>query len=144
MATSVPQVVMDTSVFTSALRSRRGASHLLLSLLDSGRFELNLSIPLLFEYEAVGTRLVGQIPLTEGELEDILNYVCKVAHHRRVYFLWRPFLPDPGDDMVLELAVAAQCDYVLTYNLTDFRGAERFGIRVMTPKEFLQEIGVLS
>ena len=51
---------------------------------------------------------------------------------------------DPNDDMVLELAVAAGCNYIVTYNLRDFQGAEQFGIRVVTAKEFLQDIGELS
>jgi predicted nucleic acid-binding protein len=43
--------------------------------------------------------------------------------------------------MVLELAVAAQCDYIITYNQRDFSGAEKFGIHVIGPRPFLQEIG---
>jgi len=45
--------------------------------------------------------------------------------------------------MVLELAVTASCDFIITYNKRDFQGAERFGLRVVTPKEFLEEIGEL-
>jgi hypothetical protein len=46
--------------------------------------------------------------------------------------------------MVLELAVGAGCTYIVTCNVRDFQGAEQFGIRVLTPKEFLQQIGELS
>jgi putative PIN family toxin of toxin-antitoxin system len=139
-----PQVVLDTSVVVPALRSKRGAAYRLLRLVDSGKFEINLSVPLFLEYEEVCKRLVGEIPLTEQDIEAVLDYLCRVAHHRAVYYLWRPFLPDPKDDMVLELAVAAGCDCIVTYNVRDFRGTEQFGIRVLTPKEFLQEIGELS
>jgi len=45
--------------------------------------------------------------------------------------------------MVLELAVAADCDCIVTYNERDFRGVEQFGIRVLNPKTFLAEIGEL-
>jgi putative PIN family toxin of toxin-antitoxin system len=140
----VPQVVLDTSALVSGLRSRRGASFLLLTLVDSGKFEVNLSVPLLLEYEQVGKRLVGEIPLTEQEIDDILDYLCRVANRWPIFYLWRPFLRDPKDDMILELAVAAHCDDILTYNRRDFAGAEKFGLRVRTPKQFLQEIGVLS
>ena len=58
-----------------------------------------------------------------------------------MFYLWRPVLSDPGDDHVLEAAVAGGCDGILTYNQRDFAGAERFGVRVITPKEFLFEIG---
>ena len=59
-------------------------------------------------------------------------------------FLWRPFSKDPKDDMVLELAVAAECEYLVTFNEKDFEGAERFGIKVVEPKEFLKRIGELK
>ena len=52
-------------------------------------------------------------------------------------------LPDEKDEMILELAVAAQCEYIITYNRRDFRGAEQFGLAVLDPRTFLQKIGVL-
>ena len=139
----IPHIVIDTSVLTSAMRSRQGASYRLLSLLGSGKFAVSLSVPLLLEYEQVAKRLVGQIPLTETDIDDILDYVCQMAGHQRVFYLWRPFLKDPEDDMVLELAVAANCGYVVTFNTRDFAGAEQFGVRIVTPREFLQLIGEL-
>jgi len=137
------QIVIDTSVFVSALRSRRGASHKLLMLLGSTKFEVNVSVPLVLEYEDAAKRLLGEIPLTEHDVDDILNYICKVANRWKIFYLWRPFLTDPKDEMVLELAVTARCDAIVTYNKADFPGVEIFGLRVLTAKEFLQEIGEL-
>ncbi|MEA3279345.1 MAG: hypothetical protein U9Q38_01920, partial [Thermodesulfobacteriota bacterium] len=57
------------------------------------------------------------------------------------YFLWRPFLPDPFDDHILEVAVASQCDVTVTYNKRDFQGADKFGLRVLDSRELLAEIG---
>ena len=45
--------------------------------------------------------------------------------------------------MVLELAVASQCAYIVTHNEKHFRGAEQFGIRVITPQALLEKIGAL-
>ena len=59
----------------------------------------------------------------------------------KIFFLWRPFLRDPDDDLVLELAVEAGCAYIVTHNLRDFEGVERFGLRAVTPKRFLDIIG---
>lgn len=111
--------------------------------IDSGKFEINVSVPLVLGYEGVAKRLIGDTALTERDIDDILDYVCAVANRRKVFYLWRPFLKDPKDDMVLELAVIANCDFIVTYNKDDFRGVERFGLRVVTPKEFIQEIGGL-
>jgi len=44
---------------------------------------------------------------------------------------------------VLELAVAAGCDAIVTYNKRDFRGVGRFGLRVLDARELLSEIGVI-
>ncbi len=78
--------------------------------------------------------------VSEPAFEAILDFVCRSARHREVFFSWRPCLPDPGDDLVLELAVAAGGAAVVTFNVSDFRGAERFGVRVLRPREFLAEI----
>jgi putative PIN family toxin of toxin-antitoxin system len=138
-----PRVVIDSNVVVSALPSRRGASHLLLLACDSGKFETCLSVALALEYEQVCRRLVGQIALDESDVEDILDYLCAQSDHVSVSYLWRPCLKDPNDDMVLELAVAAGCDYIVTYNQRDFAGAEQFGIALRTPRELLKEIGEL-
>ena len=71
----------------------------------------------------------------------MLNFLCANAELRPVFFLWRPFLPDPKDDFVLELAVESRADFVITFNGRDFEGAERFGMRVVSPREFLAIIG---
>lgn len=136
------QIVIDTNVFVAALRSQYGASYKLFMLLDSDKFEFNLSVPLAIEYEeASKPRLVGKIPLKARDIDDILDYIFSVANRRKVHYLWRPFLRDPKDDMVLELAVSASCEIIVTYNKIDFQGVEQFGIRVMTSQQFLQRIG---
>ena len=137
------QVVIDTNVFLSALRSRRGASFLLLSLVEDKQFIVNLSVPLVLEYEEAAKRMAKEIGLTYKDIDDVLDYLCRIARHRQIFFLWRPYLKDPHDDHVLELAVEAKCDCIITYNTRDFAGADRFGLRVATPKEFLQRIGAL-
>ena len=139
----VLQIVIDTNVLVSALRSMWGASHRLLSLVGSGRFDINLSVPLVLEYEEVCKRNLGPIPLTSADIDDVIDFLCRVANKHTVFYHWRPILNDPDDDMILELAAAAGCDAIITYNMADFRGTERFGIRVLTPLEFLQEIGEL-
>ena len=139
-----PQIVLDTNVLVSALRSKRGASNRLLSLVGSGQFEIHLSVPLFLEYAEQCLDLVGRIALSKEDVDDLLDFLCKVAHHWPIFFLWRPFLRDPKDDLVLEVAVASQCDGIVTFNKRDFLGVHQFGLDAWTPKEFLQEIGVLS
>jgi predicted nucleic acid-binding protein len=67
-----------------------------------------------------------------------------VGKYYKVYYLWRPFLKDPKDDMVVELAVSSNAESIDTYNRGDFKGANQFGVKVITPKTLLQRIGVLA
>jgi putative PIN family toxin of toxin-antitoxin system len=137
-------VVIDTNVLVSALRSRDGASFRLISLLgESDKFTIHLSVALVLEYEDASKRLLEEIGITEDTVDDVLDYICQVANEQQVFFLWRPFLKDPNDDMVLELAVAAGCNFIVTYNKQDFRNIEQFGMEAISPAEFLRLIGGL-
>ena len=137
------KIVIDTNVLVAALRSKRGASSLLLRLVGSGKFEINVSVPIVFEYEEVDKRTALEVGIPVETVDALVDYLCTVAVHREIHFLWRPYLRDMDDDFVLELAVESQCDAIVTYNKRDFEGIDRFGLRAITPKEFLEEIGEL-
>ena len=134
------QIVLDTSVLVAALRSQRGASYEVLARVGGAKFELSISVPLVLEYEAAAKAQARELGLTHADIDDVVDYLCSVAHHRQIFYLWRPVLRDPKDDMVLELAVEAGCEAIITHNLRDFSGAERFGIAVLTPGAFLQQL----
>jgi len=132
------RVVLDTSVVVAALRSRQGASYKLLSLVWEDRFEIAISVPLLFEYEDALARSLTAGLYEQQDIDGFLDYVCQVAHRQNIFFLWRPCLPDPKDDLVLELAVAAGCEAIVTHNQRDFVGTDRLGVRVDAPRDFLR------
>ena len=138
-----PHVVLDTNVLYSGLRSQRGASFQVISLLGSGRFEIHLSVPLVLEHEEVLSGNRRELGLTDAGINDFLNYLCEIAYLHDIHFLWRPLLKDPDDEMILELAVAAGCSLIVTYNKSDFTGVETFGIELVTAKELLEQIGAL-
>ena len=140
------QIVIDTDVFISALRSRKGGSYKLLALLGTDKFEINVSVALVLEYEYVAKRYVKELALNNTDIDDIIDYICLVANKRKVFYLWRPVLKDPNDDMVLELASAANCDFIITFNKKDFRNEDLkpFGLKAFTPGEFLKKIGESS
>lgn len=133
-------MVLDTSVLVAAIRSRRGASYALLTLLGAGAFEVAVSVALVLEYESSLHRHRAASALSEEDIRDLVDYICDVAIHQEIFYLWRPFLRDPNDDLVLELAVSAGCDAVVTHNIRDFAGSAKVGVRVITPGEFLHEI----
>ncbi|MGD1932501.1 MAG: putative toxin-antitoxin system toxin component, PIN family [Leptolyngbyaceae cyanobacterium] len=139
----IPQIVIDTNVMVAGLRSRNGTAFRLLSLVGGGLFDIHLSVPLVLEYEDVLTRELSNLTIDAADVQDVINFHCAVATHHQIFFLWRPYLRDPKDDMVLELAVKAGCDSVVTYNTRDFTGLERFGVSAITPAEFLKLSGAL-
>ena len=132
------RVVLDTNVVVAALRSRQGAAFKLISLLEQGRFEIAVSVPLLFEYEDALGRYVDTGLYKQDDVDGFLDYICRIAHQQSIFFLWRPYLQDMKDDMILELAVAAGCEAIVTHNQRDFAGAERFGVKAQIPREFLR------
>lgn len=139
------QIVADTNIFIAALRSNKGASHRLFQLISSGTFELNISVPLILEYESVAKRHQDEIGLASEDIDDIIDHICSKSNEQRIHYLWRPHLKDPKDDMVLELAAAAGCSHIITFNLKDFISSsiDVFGIQAIGPKEFLQLTGEL-
>jgi putative PIN family toxin of toxin-antitoxin system len=140
----VSRVGLDTNVLVSALRSRKGSSFKVVSLIDKGLFQLSISVPLVLEYESAVKRISKLVGLKYSDIDDIVDYICQVAEHRDIYYLWRPFLKDPKDDMVLEVAVESESDYIVTHNVRDFAGIEQFGLETITPRQLLERIGEIS
>jgi putative PIN family toxin of toxin-antitoxin system len=139
----LPQIVIDTNVIVAGLSSRRGSSFQLLILIGTGQFDINLSVPLVLEYTDVLLRELPNLYLSREEVDDLIDFYCSVGIPHEIFFLWRPFLRDPKDDMVLELAVKAGCQSIITYNTRDFAGVEQFGLSLLEPSEFLRLIGKL-
>jgi putative PIN family toxin of toxin-antitoxin system len=133
------KVVFDTNVLVAAARSRRGASHALVSSIPSAEFQLCLSVSLYTEWQQVLTRAENLPPgRTAADARNYLHFLAGQSHLQEIHFLWRPFLPDANDDMVLELAFAAGCRYLVTHNVKDFHGAEQLGVTAISPREFLE------
>ena len=137
---SVRRVVVDTNVLVAALRSRRGRSNRLISLVGAGRFRTVITVPLVLEYEDAALRQEAFLSYSAEEVREIIDFICRAAEPTEVYYLWRPFLPDPKDDLVLEAAVAGRCDTIVTFDARHFRGVELFGLELRTPRAFLEEI----
>ncbi len=140
----VPKIIIDTNVVVSAMLSNRGASFKLVSLIGQQHFEYVMSVPLMIEYEDVLKRNDAKIQISREAANSILDRLCYHADLREIFFLWRPYLKDPKDDLVLELAFEANCNSIVTYNLNDFKNIDKFGLKAITPKIFLQQIEVIK
>ncbi|MDR3479491.1 MAG: putative toxin-antitoxin system toxin component, PIN family [Burkholderiaceae bacterium] len=133
------KIVLDTNVLVAALKSSQGASFRLLSMVEHDRFVLQVSTPLIIEYEAVLKR--GLTALSSEEIDDVIDFICSKAVLHKIFYLWRPVLKDPDDDFVLELAVKSNAT-IVTWNIADFKRAAQFGIAVMTPRDFLASLEI--
>lgn len=131
------RAVIDTNVLVAALRSSSGASYQILLAADRGDFEVALSVPLLAEYDDVSARPDIGITIPSSAVDAIIGRIAQIAHKQTIYYLWRPILSDPKDDMVLELGIAAGASHIVTFNRRDFRPASGFGISVVQPSDFL-------
>jgi len=99
-----------------------------------------MSVALLFEYEDVLKRNSSKLGLTYADIDAFLDAFCALCSLHKIHYLWRPFLSDPKDDHVLELAVASGVRTLTTFNRNDFKGAEDFGVQLLSPRRLLEEI----
>jgi putative PIN family toxin of toxin-antitoxin system len=135
------RIVLDTTVLVASAHSRNGASYQLVSKLPSRKYEIALTVPLYTEWQAVLTR-PEHLPAgtTPTLVLGYLRYLASIAHLQDVHFLWRPFLRDPDDDMVLECAVSSGSQYIVTHNIKDFRAAQSLNVEAIKPGDFLERL----
>lgn len=133
-------IVIDTNVILSGLRSNKGKSFELLSMIGGEFFDFAISVPLILEYEAILKNHLDKNIFSDSDIENFIDYVCKVGIKTKIFYLWRPYLKDPFDDHVLELAINANAQSIITFNKKDFFKAESLGIKIQNPKEFLREL----
>jgi predicted nucleic acid-binding protein len=114
-----------------------------MALLPDRRIQPAVSVPLFVEYRATLLRDENLGGRTEKDVDDFLDYFLSFSHLQEIHYRWRPALADPDDDFVLELAAAASCRYIVTHNLRDFRGAERWSVEPIAPGTLLKHLEAL-
>lgn len=133
-------VTLDTNIIYQALKSANGASYFILQQVRERKVQIALSVPLFEEYEAVLKRKksLEDFGLDAEDIDKFLRFIAYVGKPYKTYFLFRPNLKDEKDNMVVELAVTSQCDYLVTSNTKDFKNAElKFDqLNIVTPSEF--------
>jgi predicted nucleic acid-binding protein len=134
---------MDTNALVAAVRSDRGASRVLLTAALERRYQIVASVPLMLQYESVLTRSEHLVAagISEADIQVLLDAIALVVTPVRISYLWRPMLPDPNDDLVLETAVNGSAEVVITFNRRHFEPtAARFGIEILAPAEAVRRL----
>ncbi|HEY3914846.1 MAG TPA: PIN domain-containing protein [Verrucomicrobiae bacterium] len=138
------RVVLDTNVVLSAMRSQLGASYRLLMTMGHSRWQSVVTSTLMYEYEDVARRPGAAAGLSPQDITNILDMIYQESYRQFVWFSWRPLSPDPGDDAILEAAIAGRCDYVVSFNERHLRVIREFGVEVLKPADLLKRIGEIK
>ena len=135
-------MILDTDVIIAALRSTKGASAEIIRRVLRGDIRIELTVAMALEYEAVATRAEHLIAgeLTATEALNLIDSLAAMAKPVEIHFRWRPQLRDVDDEMVLEAAINANDRTIVTFNARDFAGAERFDVKVLSPREILERL----
>jgi putative PIN family toxin of toxin-antitoxin system len=139
--------IFDTNVLVSALRSRQGASFVILQAIRRGLVAGSASTAMLLEYADVFKRdsNLRQFWMEPEEVDATLGVLATVLEPVVIDFRWRPQLRDPNDEMVLECAVNAQAKAIVTFNRRDFLpGASRFGVEVLQPNVLVKQLNLVE
>ena len=136
--------VLDSNVVQAGLFSRRGGSFWLLERALEGRLPFAVSVALALEYEDVLLRPqhVAQSWANADQIETLLNaLLAKAVLVQPIRFRQRPSLKDPDDEFVLECALQAQAEAIVTTNIRDFDSVETiYGVRVLRLGELVAEL----
>lgn len=141
----IPRVVVDTNVLVSAFLSKGGGDNReVIRRCLKRQAQPVLGITLFSEYEDVLGRekLMKKCPLAPKDRLMLLEAFLSVCEWVKVYYLWRPNLPDEGDNHLIELAVAGAANAIITNNTRDVKGGDLHfpKTQILTPKQFNQTV----
>ncbi len=137
------KIVIDTSVWISALIIKDSKARELLGLVFYAKLYPQMSEALFREYEDVMKRkkIQNLTPLSSLEQNELFEAYLSTCKWNEIYYMWRPNLKDENDNFVVELAVASGAEAIITYNIKDFKNAELiFNHKIISPEDFIKEM----
>jgi putative PIN family toxin of toxin-antitoxin system len=138
------RIVLDTNVFVAALLNPTGRNRDVVRACLKGKATPLFGAALLHEYEALlgRTSLMRKSPLSAPDRSRLFEALLSVGEWVTIYYLWRPNLPDEGDNHLIELAVAGGAASIVTNNIDDLKGGELLfpAISIFKPAQFLEAI----
>lgn len=143
MLSFVMKIVIDTSVWISALITKDSKARELLRLVFHAKLHPQMSEALFREYEDVMKRkkIQNLTPLSSLEQNELFEAYLSTCKWNEIYYMWRPNLKDENDNFVVELAVASGAEAIITYNIKDFKNAELiFNHKIISPEDFIKEM----
>lgn len=137
-----PKIVVDTSVFISALIGPGGPAREVIRQCWQGKYRPLMGNTLFTEYESVIGReeIKARCPLTEEETRELFAALIAVCEWVSIYYLWRPNLKDEADNHLIELAIAGNASILVTNNTRDFQNTELLfpDLSILKPEDLIQ------
>lgn len=137
------RIILDTNIFLGACLGNGAANQLMRKCLE-GSFSPLMGAALYAEYEDILGRkhLFARSRLDQDERDELLDIYLSHCTWTQIYYGWRPNLRDEGDNHLIELAVAGNAQYLVTYNLKDFKNMDlQFTeLQIISPEALLSEV----
>lgn len=139
-----PRIVVDTNIFIAAILSPSGKNREVLRSCLEGKAIPIMGAALFHEYEDLLSRdvLMKKSPISPKDRQTLFSAFLSVVEWVKVYFLWRPNLPDDADNHLIELALAGGAECIVTNNTKDLiHGQLRFpSLKIQTPNQFITSL----
>jgi putative PIN family toxin of toxin-antitoxin system len=136
------KIVVDTSVFVSALIGSLGPSREVIRRCLRGKYQPLMGNALFCEYESVINReeILAKCPLTKEEIMVLFQAFLSVSQWVNIYFLWRPNLADEADNHLIELALAGNASFIVTNNIKDFQKTDLLfpSLSILKPEQIIR------
>jgi putative PIN family toxin of toxin-antitoxin system len=140
------RLVMDTDVLVAGLRSRTGASRILLEAVEAGVVQPLVSVATVLEYEAVLARteqLMG-MGLTHADVDAFLDRFMAMSEEVSPYYNHGGVVRDPDDDKFVTAAINGNAEAIVTFNIRDYVPRDGrvtgLGILVCRPGDILRRL----
>ena len=128
------KIVLDTNVIVSALVFG-GVPRQILELAETGEFEVFYSTAIQAEVRRV---LLGTFGWSQSHLDEVWPILWSIGQpvvpRRKV----KAVIADPDDDRILECALAAKADYVVSGDRHLLRLGSYLSIAIKSPRDFLE------
>ena len=131
------KIVLDTNVLVSGVRSPNGPPAAVLRALLTERVALCFDERIVSEYRDVLTR--GKCSFDRDLVDELIRFL-EAAGSPTLAAPLGVTLPDPWDAMFIEVAISSEADFLVTGNLERFPEKAGAGVRVVSPREFLDAL----
>ena len=121
------RIVLDSNLYISAFLSEGGLASKVLELCEEGKLEIYCSPDIIEETQ---TRLVNKLKLDEDYVASYIKHIASILKIVVPQKGLKVVKADPDDDKVIECAVEAQANLIVTMDkhLLKLKSYEKIGI----------------